>query len=229
MALLKMDEVSFASRGISIIDSVSLAIQEGTVTEFHGPSGGGKSTLLKLLAGILVPVEGTVYYQDKDIASMSRQDDLEFRKDCSFVFQDSALWANQTIAQNLLLPLQVHFPKQSTEQHMDMIRSVCASVKYDRDINSRPADLSAGEQKKIAFARALISGPKVLFLDECTANLDDQNAQVIIRLLHEYVDKGNTIIYISHNEKFRWEFPGYLYEIKGGRAEMQSIDIDDLR
>ena len=112
---------------------------------------------------------------------------------------------------------------------MDMIRSVCASVKYDRDINSRPADLSAGEQKKIAFARALISGPKVLFLDECTANLDDQNAQVIIRLLHEYVDKGNTIIYISHNEKFRWEFPGYLYEIKGGRAEMQSIDIDDLR
>jgi ABC-type lipoprotein export system ATPase subunit len=185
--------------------------------------------LLKIIAGLLIPSEGEVYYKEKNLSSMNVIENRKFRKECAFVFQDSALWANQTIAQNLILPLQVHFPKMKQEERMGRIHEVCKEVGYIKDLYVRPVDLSAGEQKKIALARALVAEPQVLFLDECTSSLDDMSAQVVMRLLHQYVKDGNTIIYISHNEKFRWEFPGVLFEVDNGKVYERSIDIDDLR
>ena len=166
MSLFEMKNVTFTSRKFEVVNNVSLKIENGTVTEFHGPSGGGKSTLLKMLAGIIIPVEGNVFYKSKDINLMSRQEDLVFRKECSFVFQDSALWANQTIMQNVLLPVQIHFPKIKKDEQVERVKKICEIVEYDKDMNLRHADLSAGEQKKIAFARALVCEPNVLFLDE---------------------------------------------------------------
>lgn len=229
MALFTVDSVTFNSNLVSILRQISFEISQGTVVEFHGPSGSGKSVLLKIVAGILMPTDGFVLYNGKKITDMSRQEDLLFRKQCAFVFQDSALWANQTISQNLMLPLQVHFPKMDGNERNERIRNVCNKVCYTRDLNVRPADLSVGEQKKIAFARALICEPNVLFLDECTASLDDKSAQVIMKLIHEFIDKGNTVLYISHNEQFRWEFPGTLYELENGSARQQDVEIDDLR
>ena len=229
MALFTIEDICFASMEKNIIDHVSFEIAQGSITEIHGSSGGGKSTLLKIIAGLLLPSEGEVYYKGKSLSSMSVIEDRAFRKACAFVFQDSALWANQTIAQNIMLPLQVHFPKMKQEERMERIQEVCKKVDYTKDLNVRPADLSVGEQKKIALARALVAEPQVLFLDECTSSLDDMSAQVVMRLLHRYVKDGNTIIYISHNEKFRWEFPGALFEVENGKVFEKSIDIDDLR
>ena len=112
---------------------------------------------------------------------------------------------------------------------MEKVKSVCGRVGYERDLNLRPADLSAGEQKKIALARALISEPKTLFLDECTASLDDKSVRVVSQILHEYISEGNTIMYISHSEQFRWEFSGVLFEVSGGTVHKKAIDLDDLR
>ena len=131
--------------------------------------------------------------------------------------------------QNVLLPVQIHFPKIKKDEQVERVKKICEIVEYDKDMNLRPADLSAGEQKKIAFARALVCEPNVLFLDECTTSLDDYSANNFIKILHEFMSKGNTIIFISHSEKFRWEFSGTLYEVKNGNVELQSIDIDDLR
>jgi len=229
MILFKVQNVSFVSQQHTIVNNVSFEIEKGSINEFHGPSGGGKSTLLKLTAGILIPTQGSVLYNNKDIQTMTRSEDLHFRKECSFVFQDSALWANQTILQNIQLPLQIHFPKMSAGERSERINAVCAKVGYDKDLNVRPSDLSAGEQKKIALARALVSEPQTLFLDECTSSLDDGSAKVMTHLLHQYVSDGNTIVYISHNEKFRWEFPGLLFEVNNGQVQEKAIDIDDLR
>lgn len=229
MALFSVKDVSFSSLQAEIVHDVSMEIEKGSIVELHGPSGGGKSTLLKLIAGILLPNEGSVCYNGSDLSLMTRSEDLQFRKECSFVFQDSALWANQTIAQNIMLPLQVHYPKLSAGERSAALAEVCEHVGYTRDVNVRPADLSAGEQKKVAIARALITKPKVLFLDECTASLDDQSSNVVIRLLHQYASEGNTIIYITHSERFRWEFQGILYEVIAGNVKEKAIDIDDLR
>ncbi|MGI5071183.1 ABC transporter ATP-binding protein [Treponema pectinovorum] len=214
MSLFKVDSVEFSSRSQKIINGISLEIQKGTTTAFLGASGSGKSTLLKMIAGILIPTSGEIFFNGQDIFLMNNSENLDFRKKCSFVFQDSALWANQTIVQNLTLPLQVHFPSMSQEERLFAVESICAKVGYDRDLSLRPTDLSTGEQKRIAFARAMILGPEVIFLDECTESLDRRGTKVITELLHNFLEQKNTIIYVSHNPAFINEFPGTIYKIE---------------
>ena len=101
MALFTLEDVRFASRGKEIIRGISMKIEPRTVTCLAGKSGCGKSTLLKLISGILVPSSGRVFYKKSDIQTMSNARNRVFRRECGFVFQDSALWSNQDILQNL--------------------------------------------------------------------------------------------------------------------------------
>lgn len=223
MNLLDVQNVEFQSRSQKIVKGISLKIERGTTTALIGHSGSGKSTLLKLMDGLLVPSAGKILFEGRDIQTMNRAQNLEFRQKCSFVFQDSALWANQNIVQNLSLPLQIHFPQMTSEERMFTIHSICAMVGYDRDLNLRPVDLSTGEQKRIAFARAMICGPEVLFLDECTESLDRKGSAIIMDLLHNFINQGNTVIYISHNSTFIAEFPGTMYHIENGLIQGEPV------
>lgn len=216
MVLLELDDVKFDSRSKSVIRGISLQIEEGTVNGLVGKSGCGKSTLLKLMAGILVPSGGRVLYKGADIQLMNNVKNKEFRRECAFVFQDSALWANQDIQQNLNLPLQTHNPKMSAEERLQRIHEVCALVKYERPLNLRPVDLSMGEQKKIAFARALINNPSTLFLDECTESLDRKGGAIIVDLINKFIGGGNTVVYVSHSTSFITAVSGRLHVIDDG-------------
>lgn len=229
MSVIEMKNVSFAPSKSTIIKNANIEINEGTITEIYGPSGSGKSVIIKMLAGIIEPTSGNVLYNGKDLKSLTYHEELAFRHNCASVFQNSALWSNQTIGQNIMLPLQIHYPKMKLAERNEHIQEVCRRIDYTKSLNARPSDISDGEQKKIALARALIINPKLLLLDECTLSLDDRSSEIVIDLLHDYVNAGNTIVYISHNQKFRWEFPGYLYEIKNGTPKLQEIDIEDLR
>ncbi len=214
--LFKVENVFFRSRTQDIIKDVSLEIPEGGVTALVGKSGCGKSSLLKLIAGILVPDSGRIFFESKDIQTMTSRENHEFRKRCSFVFQDSALWANQDILQNLSLPLQIHFPEMSMEERKKKIDGICELVHFERPLTLRPSDLSMGEQKKVAFARAMICQPEILFLDECTESLDKKSRSVIVALLKEFVRQGKTIVYVSHSSSFLKEFPGTVYTLEEG-------------
>jgi len=215
-SLFSVDNVTFHSRTNPVVKGISLDIQRGSITALVGKSGCGKSTLLKLISGILVPSSGKVLYEGKDIQTMNRHENLAFRKNCSYVFQDSALWANQDIMSNLSLPLLTHFPEMSAEDRKFAVDSICAMVNFDKPLSLRPSDLSMGEQKKIAFARAMVTGPEVLFLDECTESLDRKATAIIIDLLHNFVQQGNTIIYVSHSSSFINEFKGDMHTLEGG-------------
>lgn len=215
--LFETQNVEFRSRTTQIIKGISLSIEKGTVAGLTGKSGSGKSTLLKLIAGIYVPTGGKVLYGGKDIQTMTNAQNLAFRKKCAFVFQDSALLANQDILQNLSLPLTTQFPKITAEEKNAKISEVCAKVGYDRPLNLRPVDLSMGEQKKIAFARALINNPEVLFLDECTESLDRKAGAVIMNLLQDFIKNGNTVIYVSHSSSFISSIGGKIFVIDEGR------------
>lgn len=215
--LFETQNVEFHSRTTQIIKGISLSIEKGTVAGLTGKSGSGKSTLLKLIAGIYVPTGGKVLYDGKDIQAMSTSQNLAFRKKCAFVFQDSALLANQDIQQNLSLPLTTQFPKITAEEKNERISEVCNLTGYDRPLNLRPVDLSMGEQKKIAFARALINRPEVLFLDECTESLDRKAGAVIMNLLQDFIKKGNTVIYVSHSSSFITTLGGKIFVIDEGK------------
>ena len=197
--IIEMRDVSFSAQGKKIVSGVSLRVEQGKTLALAGPSGGGKSTVLKLAAGLLVPSRGDVFYRGKNIASMNRLQNLAFRREAAVVFQDSALWANQNLNQILELPLRVHFPDMESGERRERIREAADLVGYRRELAVRPATLSMGEQKLIAFARAVICGPALLFLDECTESLDDAAAQRLIGIVRRFKAEGKTIVFISHN------------------------------
>ncbi len=215
-ALFQLENVSFASCNIRIISGVSLAVERGSITAFLGKSGSGKSTLLKLTAGLLQPTTGTVYYNGKNIGAFTRAENAAYRKSCSFMFQDAALWANQNIFQNLSLPLQIHYPEMEARDRLVKIQNICSSVGYARPLTLRPADLSTGEQKQVGFARALICKPDVLFLDECTESLDRRSRETMCQILETFISDGHTIVYVSHENGFITRFRGTVYIVENG-------------
>jgi len=199
MNILSLKNISFFSQNTKIIRQINLDIEEGKTTALVGPSGCGKSTLLKLCAGLILPMEGSVYYRGKDIADMNRAQNLDFRRESAFVFQDSALWANQNLQQIMELPLKIHYPAMSEKQRQKRIEEVIDIVGYKRSLTIRPASLSMGEQKLIAFGRAMLCKPKLLFLDEWTESLDENASRRLISLVKQQKMDNNTVVFVSHN------------------------------
>ena len=196
--IVELKNVSFSAQTQQIVKNFSHIYQEGKTTALVGPSGSGKSTVLKLTAGVLVPTGGEVLFRDRDIFSMTRQENMDFRRESAMVFQDSALWANQNLDQNLELPLKTHFPKMPKKEMDARIKEVLKEVGYKRNLAIRPSALSMGEQKLIGFARALLCRPKVLFLDEWTESLDDSASNRLGQLVRRHKEEGKTVIFVSH-------------------------------
>jgi ABC-type multidrug transport system ATPase subunit len=219
--ILELRDISFFAQGREIVKNFSWTYTEGKSFALLGPSGGGKSTVLKLSAGLLVPSRGEVCFRGRSIAAMSRKENLEFRKEGAVVFQDSALWANQNIQQILELPLQVHFPDMGARDRAGRVREVLAMVGYRKETDIRPAMLSMGEQKLIAFARALICQPRLLFLDEWTESLDDRSAQRLINLVRTHKIRGHTVIFVSHDLEIIRELADMALLVAGGELSMQ--------
>jgi ABC-type multidrug transport system ATPase subunit len=231
--LLELDNVSFSAQNRLVVKNFSHQFEEGKTTALVGPSGSGKSTILKLSAGLLVPSGGEVRYRGLNVFNMNRTGNLEFHRWGSMVFQDSALWANQDLYRILELPLRIHFPRMSGQERENRIQEVLGEVGYRRDLSIRPAALSMGEQKLIAFARAIIIRPRLLYLDEWTESLDDSAAQRLIGLVRRMQKEKNTIIFVSHDFRIVKDLADYVLMILGGQfflkfSREQMAEDEDL-
>ncbi|MDR2630109.1 MAG: ATP-binding cassette domain-containing protein [Spirochaetaceae bacterium] len=215
--IIELKNTSFFAQNMKVVQNVSCRFEEGKTTALVGPSGGGKSTVLKLSAGLLVPSHGEVCFRGRNISVMSRKENLAFRKEGAVVFQDSALWANQNLDQILELPLKVHFPWMTKPDRDRRIAEVLAEVGYKKALDMRPSMLSMGEQKLIAFARALLCQPALLFLDEWTESLDDRAAQRLIGIVSRRREEGNTIILVSHDFRIIRSLADYIIMIQEGK------------
>jgi ABC-type transporter Mla maintaining outer membrane lipid asymmetry ATPase subunit MlaF len=221
-AIIELDQVTFSAQNRMVVRDVSCHFEEGTTTALAGPSGSGKSTVLKLSAGLLIPSDGEVSFRGRNITRMSRMENLEFRRQGAVVFQDSALWANQTLYQILELPLWVHFPRMSRAEREGRIREVLNTVGYRRDLSNRPSMLSMGEQKLIAFARALVCQPTLLFLDEWTESLDDTAARRLIGLVRERQALHHTIIFVSHDIRIIRDLADHVIMMQEGKVSLKA-------
>jgi ABC-type multidrug transport system ATPase subunit len=216
-AIIELKNVWFSAQTRILARNISLAYEEGKSTALIGPAGGGKSTLLKLSAGLLVPDQGEMLFRGKDVFRMNRKENLDFRREGAVVFQDSALWANQSLFQILELPLRIHFPAMTSKERAQRIETVVSEVGYRKELSVRPANLSMGEQKLLAFARALLCFPRLLYLDEWTESLDNNAAQRLIGLVKRCQREGKTIIFVSHNLGVIRELADHIVMILGGR------------
>ena len=229
--IIELKNVHFSAQGKRIVRDLSFGFEEGKVAALVGPSGSGKSTVLKLAAGLFPPDEGEVLFKGSNIARMSQQENIAFRREAAVVFQDSALWANQNLFQILELPLRVHFPSMSRKEREKRIEAVVTEVGYKKELGIRPDGLSMGEQKLLAFARALICQPRLLYLDEWTESLDQHSAQRLIDMVKKLKNKGVSIILVSHNIQVIHEVADVAVMILGGqiflRLTKEQMDSDE--
>ena len=216
-SIIELKNVSFSAQNRTLVQEISCQFEEGRITALIGPSGCGKSTVLKLAAGLQHPSEGEVLFRGADIARMNRAENLAFRKEAAVVFQDSALWANQSLFQILELPLRVHFPSMSLKERQERIEKAAATVGYRKDLGIRPAQLSMGEQKLLGFARALMCSPRLLFLDEWTESLDENASQRLIDMVKKMHNDGVSIILISHDIRIIRDLADFVVMMIGGR------------
>jgi len=191
---LSLENVSVYYGPRAVIDNVSLSVRPGKTTVVLGSSGSGKSMLLKTVAGLVPSNRGRVVLNGTDIFSLSEAEELEFRRRSSFVFQDDALWANRTVAQNVHFPLEVHYPAMTFEQRQEKVEKYLERTGYQDSLDYRPSQISAGERKMVSFARALITDPDFLFLDTPLLGIDSTTASYIIDTIKRLSADGKTIL-----------------------------------
>ncbi len=181
----------------------NLLIDEKRKTAVIGPSGFGKTTMLNLIAGILIPDSGSVAVNDKLISSFTETERRNFRiSEIGFVFQDFKLLEYLTVLDNILLPYRIN-----SIIHLDNdVRSKAIKLAKDMRIDDKlykyPAKLSHGERQRVAICRALLNNPKIILADEPTGNLDPANKKHIMEILFDYVDNYNsTLITVTHDHE----------------------------
>jgi ABC-type multidrug transport system ATPase subunit len=230
--IIELKNAGYSAQNRKLANGISYCFEEGKTTALVGPSGCGKSTVLKLAAGLFAPDEGAVLFRGKDLLRMNKIENLAFRKEAAVVFQDSALWANQNLFQILDLPLRVHFPSMTKKQREMRIESVVAEVGYKKDLGIRPSGLSMGEQKLIAFARALMCRPALLYLDEWTESLDETASQRLIDMVKKLQDEGVSVILVSHDVRIVRALADFVIMILDGRIFIrftrEQIEGDDF-
>jgi ABC-type transporter Mla maintaining outer membrane lipid asymmetry ATPase subunit MlaF len=188
--------------GYEALREVSLTLAKGETLFAMGVAGSGKSVLLKTAAGIAFPAEGEVLFRGKSLAKMSEREEAAFRKASGFVFQDAALWANQSLYDNLALPVRLHEPRWSKAEVEKAVLRAVDLVRYDQDLRARPAELSTGERKLVGLARALVLDPELLFMDDPTAGLDESSAALVPEIVASLKARGRSILVASASSDF---------------------------
>jgi len=213
---VELRDLAASSGGFEILTELNAAFPEGETSVVLGAAGSGKSTMLKAAAGILVPDHGAVLYHGKDIARFSRKEELDFRAKTGFVFQDAALWQNQNIMDNVAMPLKVHRPWMKGAEVSEAVRALLARLGYDEGLTMRPAELSAGEQKLVSIARAVIHEPDLVFMDDPTSNLDEDGTEHLFELIEGLRARGATVIVVTNNSDLAYRYADRLGVVKGG-------------
>lgn len=182
---------------LMVLDHVSFAVEQGTTLAIIGPSGSGKTTLLGLCAGLDTATSGVVSLMDYKLNTLSEDDRAYIRNQyVGFVFQNFQLLSTLTALENVMVPLELRGERQVAPKAIELLKRVGL---HDR-LHHYPSQLSGGEQQRVAMARAFITDPKILFADEPTGNLDDENAQHITDLLFGMNrEQGTTLVLVTHN------------------------------
>lgn len=201
----------------AVLAEINLNFPQAKTTVVLGPSGCGKSVLLKVAAGILQPNGGRVTVDGKNMASMSERQNREFRRRTGFVFQDAALWSNNSLFQNMSLPLRFHYPELSEEEVRGRILHLVSRIGFLEDLNLRPAETSLGERKIVSFVRAIVSGPETLFMDEPLSGIHHQVTDNMLNLVRDLKREGRTIIIVTHDPLLTSQVADWLVVLSRGR------------
>lgn len=216
-AAVRLEGVTISFDDFRVIDEVDLAVPSGGCTVIMGSSGSGKSTLLKAAAGLIPANYGRVEILGVDLDSATAAELLDLRRRNGFVFQDAALWQNMSVFRNLALPVEYHYPRLDPEQLMRRVRGLIGRLGFTDELTLRPAQLSAGEQKIISVARALMLSPELLFVDEPTSFVDSRGIEAVVAELRRLKRESCTILAVTHDARIVSQLADFLVVLDEGR------------
>jgi cell division transport system ATP-binding protein len=186
-------------RGLYALRDLSLTVDKGEFVFLTGPSGAGKSTFLRLLLMQERPSEGEIFVNGHNLSKLSRSETQEYRRGLGFIFQDFKLIPSRTVLENISFVPEVLGVPASQQRRRAF--QVLKWVGLQHRMNAYPADLSGGEQQRIAIARALVNDPALLLADEPTGNLDPDLSLEIMNLLREVNAGGTTVVVATHDRE----------------------------
>ncbi|MFF3254548.1 MULTISPECIES: ABC transporter ATP-binding protein [Streptomycetaceae] len=183
------------------LDGAEFAIRAGEVVAVMGPSGSGKSTLLHCLAGIVRPDSGSVLYRGRDLTAMSDAERSALRRgEFGFVFQFGQLVPELTCVENVALPLRLNGTRRKEAEAR--ASEWLARLEVDELAGKRPGEISGGQGQRVAVARALVTGPRVIFADEPTGALDSLNGERVMRMLTDAArDTDAAVVLVTHETR----------------------------
>ncbi|MEO0098217.1 MAG: ABC transporter ATP-binding protein [candidate division WOR-3 bacterium] len=210
------------SGALEVIKGINLSIPEGAIVGIFGPSGSGKSTLLYILSGLDRPTAGEVLFAGQKISTLSEEELFLFRNQkIGFLFQFHYLLPEFTALENVMLPLLIKNGK--IPEIKEKAARILSEVGIAERMHHKPEELSGGEKQKVALARALITEPLCLFLDEPTGNLDQESSENLLSLLKQLNQKKKTtMLLVSHNERVK-EIVDTVYYLRDGRLFNEKV------
>lgn len=199
---------------LTVLDNISFSIDAGATMAIVGPSGSGKTTLLGLCAGLDQPTSGSIELQQNHLESLNEDQLASIRnRYVGFIFQNFQLMPTLTAIENVMVPLELRGEKKVRARAMEFLEKVGLAER----IHHYPAQLSGGEQQRIAIARAFSNRPSVLFADEPTGNLDAETSNKIVDLIFGLNrEAGTTLILVTHNGELA-ALTQRIIHLKGGK------------
>ena len=202
---------------LEVLKGIDLEIDDGEFVAIMGPSGSGKSTLMHILGFLDRPTGGRYFFENKNTTNLSDNQLAEIRnRKTGFVFQAFNLLARTSALENVIVPM-VYAQNKSSSEMTRTAAKLLADVGLSDRLDYEPSRLSGGQQQRVAIARALANGPKIIFADEPTGNLDSKSSVEIMKIFSDLHTLGRTLIFVTHDKNVA-SYAKRIIEIRDGEV-----------
>lgn len=210
-----------ASKGTNVftaIEETDFTLAEGKLTMLGGRSGSGKSTFLNILSGILEPTTGNVLLDDRNLYEMDDEELSKLRNlSFGFVPQGQSAIRSLSVIENILLPFTLYGEEAGKTEYAEELMEKMDIINLR---NVMPNELSGGEMRRMAIARALIRKPAIVFADEPTGDLDDENTEMVLSLLKDMTGDGTSVLLVTHENEAK-NYADILYHMNAGKLSLE--------
>ncbi|KQT53940.1 MULTISPECIES: amino acid ABC transporter ATP-binding protein [unclassified Aureimonas] len=213
--ILQFDKITKRYGQRTIFNEISLDVRPGEIICFIGPSGTGKSTLLRCVNGLESIQGGEIRFENKPVLAADRSI-IDVRRRIGMIFQSFNLYPHMTALENVVLAsVVVHKEKRKVAE--ERARALFEKVRLTHRINAYPAELSGGEQQRVAIARALCAEPHILLFDEPTSALDPETVGEVLTVMRDLAQEGRTMLLVTHEIRFAADVGTRMIFMDGGK------------
>ncbi|OGK64733.1 hypothetical protein A2313_01920 [Candidatus Roizmanbacteria bacterium RIFOXYB2_FULL_41_10] len=219
--MIKFEHVSLSfGAGNFQLEDINFEVERGEFIFLIGPSGAGKTSILKMILREIYPKSGSVYVDDQLISSRKFKEVEKLRQKIGTIFQDFKIIYDRSVIENLVLSLEILNQKNPKEEALSSLKK----VGLEHKANFFPLQLSAGELQRLAIARAMAGGREIILADEPTGNLDPVTSWEIVRLFRQIHDQKKTIVFATHNSEIVNTLKKRVLLVKKGKIIKDSRD-----